>query len=164
MSSSLELDASTAPGVGADAGSHDAASVTGRQQDVQYESLKWNTLPHATHRLCEGVSRSVASSGVFAGGASCPDARSRRGLGGTDVEDEGTVSGPRGRGIDEANAGLLWGWVSAEGIAGVSLARASKCGRDASPSLFPSLDEASIPKSLVLYSFFSSALETIAIL
>ena len=44
-SSSLELDAAdksddslvspTAPGVGADAGSHDAASVTGRQHDVQ---------------------------------------------------------------------------------------------------------------------------------
>lgn len=125
-SSSLELDVSdvsdgspvspTAPGVGADAGSHDAASVTGRQQDVQYESLKWNTLPHAKHRLREGVSRSV----VFGGVASCPETRSRRGLGGTDVEYEGAVSGSCERGVDETNAGLLWGWVSAEGIAEVS--------------------------------------------
>ena len=125
-SSSLELDVSdasdgspvspTAPGVGADAGSHDAASVTGRQQDVQYESLKWNTLPHATHRLREGVSGSVASAGVFGGTDSCSDARSRRGLGGTDIEDEGVVSGSSERGVDDANAGLLWGWVSAEGI------------------------------------------------
>ena len=129
-SSSLELDVSdgsdgspvspTAPGVGADAGSHDAASVTGRQQDVQYESLKWNTLPHAKHRLREGVSRSVASAGVFGGVASCPETRSRRGLGGTDVEYEGAVSGSCERGVDETNAGLLWGWVSAEGIAEVS--------------------------------------------
>jgi hypothetical protein len=26
------------------------------------------------------------------------------------------VSGSRERGVDDANAGLLWGWVSAEGI------------------------------------------------
>jgi hypothetical protein len=90
--------------------------VTWRQQDVQYESLKWNTLPHATHRLREGVSGSVASAGVFGGTDSCSDARSRRGLGGTDIEDEGAVSGSRERGVDDANAGLLWGWVSAEGI------------------------------------------------
>ena len=89
--------------------------------------MKWNTLPHATHRLCEGVSRSVASAGVFGGTVSRPDARSRRGLGGMDVEDKGAVSGSRERVIDEANAGLLWGWVSAEGILRwVSGARASE--------------------------------------
>ena len=98
-SSSLELDVSdvsdgspvspTAPGVGADAGSHDAASVTGRQQDVQYESLKWNV---ATRQAL--LARGRLAIGRFRRRRLLSRDALATGQGGTDVEYEGAVSIP----------------------------------------------------------------------
>ena len=114
-SSSLELEASdasdgsppTAPGVGADAGSHDAASVTGRQQTCSTRP-RVEHVATATHRLLEGISGSVASAGVFGGTDSVPT-RSRRGS-------QVRISRTKGRCRDPASEGSATRTQTALGV------------------------------------------------
>jgi hypothetical protein len=112
---------SCSPGTGATAGSHAHPLLTARQQDVQNESFQWNTLPHSTQRLCEGVDE-LFSEGVAVGCEATPSASweedTRLGLGGVLLVDDAATVATLAGAVVSANMGLVWGCVVAEGIAG----------------------------------------------